>query len=447
MADREGIRRTISKKAALFEESVIRKMTQVCLAHNGVNLAQGFPDFPTPPELQEAAIKAIRDGYNQYARTWGAPAMVEALAEKVRWFQGMEIDPNTQVTICCGTTEAMIASLLATIDPGDEVIVTSPFYENYGADTILCGAIPRYVTLHPAAPSPCEGAEGDRGGSLTGGGVLRGAGFRFNPNELAAAFNSKTRGIIVNTPNNPTGKVYTREDLQLIADLCIKHDVLAFTDEIYEHILYDGRPHISLATLPGMAERTITISGLSKTYSMTGWRVAWAIASKEITAAIRKVHDFLTVGAPHPLQIAGAAALRLPRSFYEQLAREYAERRSVMWSALQDAGFVSPSCGTGFQPVNSPGAHYPEGAYYIIVNIDKFARPGEDDTAFALRLVKDAGVATVPGSSFYNPASLGHRQVRFAFCKKIETLQEAKRRLTAWTERRRSEPRPSGSAE
>jgi aspartate/methionine/tyrosine aminotransferase len=395
MADREGIRRYISKKAALFEESVIRKMTQVCLAHNGVNLAQGFPDFPTPPELQEAAIKAIRDGFNQYARTWGAPQMVEALAEKVRWFQGMTIDPNTQVTICCGTTEAMIASLLATIDPGDEVIVTSPFYENYGADTILCGAVPRYVTLHPTLER----------------------GFRFDQNELAAAFNSKTRGIIVNTPNNPTGKVYTREDLQFIADLCIKYDVLAFTDEIYEHILYDGRPHVSLATLPGMAERTITISGLSKTYSMTGWRVAWAIASKEITAAIRKVHDFLTVGAPHPLQVAGAAALRMPRSFYEQLGREYAERRSVMWSALKEVGFE------GF---------YPEGAYYIMVNIDKFARPGEDDTAFALRLVKDAGVATVPGSSFYNPASLGHRQVRFAFCKKIETLEDAVQRLAKW---------------
>lgn len=389
------VRRFISKKAALFEESVIRKMTQVCLAHNGVNLAQGFPDFPTPPELQEAAIQAIRDGFNQYARTWGAPAMVEALAEKVRWFLGMTIDPNTQVTICCGTTEAMISSLLATIDPGDEVIVTSPFYENYGADTILCGAVPRYVTLHPTPER----------------------GFRFDKNELAAAFNSKTRGIIVNTPNNPTGKVYTREDLQFIADLCIKHDVLAFTDEIYEHILYDGRPHVSLATLPGMAERTVTISGLSKTYSVTGWRVAWAIASKEITAAIRKVHDFLTVGSPHPMQIAGAAGLRMPKSFYEQLGREYAERRDVMWSALKEVGF------DGF---------YPEGAYYIIVNIDKFARSGEDDTAFAMRLVKDAGVATVPGSSFYNPASLGHRQVRFAFCKKIETLQDARRRLIIW---------------
>jgi aminotransferase len=390
--------RRVSRKAALFEESVIRRMTQVCLQHNGVNLAQGFPDFPTPPELQEAAIRAIRDGFNQYARTWGAPAMVEALAEKVRWFNGMEIDPATQVTVCCGSTEAMIAALLATINPGDEVVVTSPFYENYGADTILCGAVPRYVTLHPTED----------------------LGFAFDPDELAAAFNHRTRGIIVNTPHNPSGKVYGREDLQLIADLCQKYDALAFTDEIYEHILYDGREHISLATLPGMAGRTVTISGLSKTYSVTGWRVAWAIASPEITAAVRKVHDFLTVGAPHPMQVAGAAALRMPRSFYGYLAQEYAHRRQMIWSALQEAGFE------GF---------YPEGAYYIMARIDRFARKGEDDTAFALRLVREAGVATVPGSSFYNPPSLGHGLIRFCFCKKDETLQEAGRRLRDWVHR------------
>ena len=398
METTKEVRQRISEKAARFEESVIRKMTQVCLQHGGVNLAQGFPDFPTPPELQEACIQAIRDGHNQYARTWGAPAMVEALAEKVRWFQGMEIDPNRQVTICCGTTEAMIASLMATINPGDEVVVTSPFYENYGADTILCGATPRYVTLHPTK---------DRG-------------FQFDPDELAAAFNNRTRGIIVNTPNNPTGKVYTREDLRLIADLCIKHDVLAFTDEIYEHILYDAREHVSLATLPGMAERTITISGLSKTYSVTGWRVAWAIASPEITAAIRKVHDFLTVGAPHPMQIAGGAALRLPKSFYAELAADYARRRDLMWAGLKSAGLAG---------------HFPEGAYYIMCDVSPFLRPGEDDTAFALRLVKEAGVATVPGSSFYNPASLGHKQIRFCFCKKDETLRDAALRLSEWASR------------
>ena len=392
------VHKYVSEKAALFEESVIRKMTQVCLAHGGVNLAQGFPDFPTPPELQEACCKAIRDGFNQYARTWGAPAMVEALAEKVMGFNGLSIDPNTQVTICCGTTEAMISALLATVNPGDEVIVTSPFYENYGADAILCGAKPRYVTLHPS-----------------------GDGFVFDPDELRAAFNHKTRGIIVNTPHNPSGKVYSIEDMRLIAELCEKHDALIFTDEIYEHILYDGRKHISIATLPGMAERTITISGLSKTYSVTGWRVAWAIASPVITAAIRKVHDFLTVGAPHPMQIAGAAALRMPGTFYDQLGRDYAHRRDLMWSALKGAGFQ------GF---------YPEGAYYIMVDIAAFARPGEDDTAFAMRLVKEAGVATVPGSSFYNPPSLGHGQIRFCFCKKDETLLEAGRRLAEWAKKR-----------
>lgn len=386
----------VSSKAALFEESVIRKMTQVCLQHGGVNLAQGFPDFPTPPEIQEACIKAIRDGHNQYARTWGAPSMVEALAEKMLWFQGMRIDPGSEVTICCGTTEAMIASLLATIDPGDEVIVTSPFYENYGADTILCGAVPRYVTLHPTP-----------------------GGFEFDRDELAAAFTSRTRGIIVNTPNNPTGKVYSRDELQFIADLCIRHDVLVFTDEIYEHILYDGRTHIAIATLPGMAERTITIGGLSKTYSVTGWRVAWAIAAPPITAAIRKVHDFLTVGAPHPMQVAGAAALRLPKSLYSDLARDYSRRRDMMWTGLKAASFTG---------------HYPEGAYYIMCDVTPFLRAGEDDTAFALRLVKEAGVATVPGSSFYSPPLLGNRQIRFCFCKKDETLADAAIRLRQWTE-------------
>lgn len=371
-------------------------MTQVCLQHNGVNLAQGFPDFPTPPELQEAAIAAIRGGFNQYARTWGTPNLVTAIGEKYAWFQDMQFDPNRQVTVCCGTTEAMIASLLATVNPGDEVVVTSPFYENYGADVILCGAIPRYVTLRH---TPDEG-------------------FQFDLDELAAAFNDKTRAIIVNTPHNPCGKVYTRDDLQLIADLCQRYDALAITDEIYEHILYDGREHVSMATLPGMAERTITISGMSKTYSVTGWRVAWAIASPEITGAIRKVHDFLTVGAPHPLQEAGAVALRLPREFYAQLAIDYAARRDIIWNALQEVGLE------GF---------YPEGAYYIMCDIRPFARPGEDDTAVAMRLVKDAGVATVPGSSFYNPASLGHHYIRFAFCKKHETLHDAARRLKEWS--------------
>lgn len=396
MANPANILRHVSEKAARFEESVIRRMTQVCLAHNGVNLAQGFPDFPTPPEIKEAAIAAIRDDFNQYARTWGTPNLVAAIGEKVRRFQGMEIDPDRQVTVTCGTTEAMIAALLATINPGDEVVVLMPFYENYGADAILCGAAPRYVRLH----------------------ATKNGGYQFDPDELASAFTERTRAIILNTPHNPCGKVFTREDLSLIADLCHRYDALAITDEIYEHIVYDGREHVSIATLPGMDERTVTISGLSKTYSATGWRVAWAVAPPEITGAIRKVHDFLTVGAPHPLQEAAAAALRLPQSFYQQLAVEYARRREIIWTALEEAGFRGV---------------YPEGAYYIMVRIERFARDGEDDSAFALRLVKDAGVATVPGSSFYDPPSLGHRQIRFAFCKKYETLHEAGRRLLEWS--------------
>lgn len=390
----------ISDKARRFEESVIRKMTQVCLQHQGINLAQGFPDFGTPPEIADAAIRAIRDGHNQYARTWGTPNLVVALAEKLREFNRIEIDPNTQVTVTCGTTEAMIAALLATVNPGDEVIVFSPFYENYGADAILCGARPRYVHLRPTP----EG------------------GFELDPDELADAFNERTRAIIVNTPHNPAGKVFTRDDMTLIAELCRRYDALAITDEIYEHILYDGREHVSIATLPGMASRTITISGLSKTYSVTGWRVAWAVASPEITGAIRKVHDFLTVGAPHPFQEAGAAALRMPAAYYEQLARDYARRRELLHTALQETGFPCTQ---------------PEGSYYILADISPFAREDEDDTEFALRLVKEAGVATVPGSSFYDPPTLGHHQIRFAFCKKDETIQAAGRRLLEWSSKHR----------
>jgi len=389
----------VSEKAKRFEESVIRAMTQVCLRHNGINLAQGFPDFPTPPELVEAACKALRDGYNQYARTWGTPNFVAALAEKMRWFNRLEIDPDRQVTVTCGSTEAMIAALLATVNPGDEVIVFSPFYENYGADAILCGATPVYIHLHPS----------DNG-------------FELDPDELADAFGEKTRAIIINTPHNPAGKVFTRDELALVAELCRRHNALALTDEIYEHILYDGREHVSIATLPGMADRTVTISGLSKTYSVTGWRVAWAVASPTITGAIRKVHDFLTVGAPHPFQEAGAAALRMPAAYYAELAADYFRRRELLMTLLAEAGFARIR---------------PEGSYYVLADIGPFVRKDEDDTAFAMRLVQEAGVATVPGSSFYDPPSLGARQIRFAFCKKEETLQAAGRRLLEWSGRRR----------
>ncbi|MDP3016947.1 MAG: aminotransferase class I/II-fold pyridoxal phosphate-dependent enzyme, partial [Deltaproteobacteria bacterium] len=273
-----------SEKALQFTESVIREMTRICLKHQGVNLAQGFPDFPAPLEVKEAAIEAIRADFNQYAITWGTINLRQAIAEKFAWYNGVTIDPEREITVCCGSTEAMISSLMAIVNPGEEVIVFEPFYENYGPDTILCDAKPRFITLH----------EPD---------------WHFDEKELSQAFNNKTKAIIINTPNNPTGKVFSREELQFIANLCLKWDVLAVTDEIYEHILYDGAKHISIASLPGMRDQTITINSISKTYSLTGWRVGWAIASPSLTAAIRKVHDFLTVGAPHPLQEASAAAL------------------------------------------------------------------------------------------------------------------------------------------
>lgn len=280
-----------SSKADQFTESVIREMTRVALKHNAVNLAQGFPDFPCPPELKSAACQAIQEDINQYAITWGDRPFRQAIAEKVRWYLGLDIDPEKQITVTCGSTEAMAATMLATVDPGEEVIVFEPYYENYGPDAVLASASPRYVTLHPPD-------------------------WTFDETELRQAFNEKTKAIIINTPHNPTGKVFTHDELTFIAELCQKWDVLAFTDEIYEHILYDGAKHVAMATLPGMAERTVTINGLSKTYSVTGWRVGYILASPELTGAIRKVHDFLTVGSPAPLQRAGVAAMQLPISYY-----------------------------------------------------------------------------------------------------------------------------------
>ena len=285
-----------SKKAGLFRESVIREMTRLVNAQPvpGVNLAQGFPDFPAPDELKEAAIAAIRADVNQYAITWGHKDARAAIAQKFERTGGFSIDPEREVTVCCGATETMISAFLACVDPGDEVVIFEPFYENYGPDAILSGAVPRFVRL--SAPD-----------------------FEIPWDELERAFTTRTKAIVINTPNNPTGKVFTRAELTRIAELCVKHDVLAITDEIYEHIVYDGAEHVILATLPGMSERTITVNALSKTYSVTGWRVGYAIASPEITNAIRKVHDFLTVGAPAPLQKAVVAAMSLPESYYTKL--------------------------------------------------------------------------------------------------------------------------------
>ena len=382
----------ISQKAAQFTESVIRDMTRQALEHNAVNLAQGFPDFAAPEALKTAAQQAVADDVNQYAITWGAKNFRQALAQKFARWQGFEIDPEREITVCCGSTEAMIATQLALVDPGEEIIVFEPFYENYGPDAILSGAMPRYVTLHP--PATPDGA------------------WSFDPAELRAAFNPKTRAIIVNTPHNPTGKVFTRAELELVRDLCVEHDVLVFTDEIYEHILYDGVQHISPATIEGLRERTVTINSLSKSYSVTGWRVGWAIAPPELTAAIRKVHDFLTVGAAAPLQAAGAVAMQLPASYYAELAAHYGAKRDLLLAALRKAGFT---------------AYRPQGAYYIMTSLAGLG--AANDRAFAGHLVKNVGVATVPGSSFYSEAGRGATQIRFAFCKKKETLEQAIEKL------------------
>ena len=377
----------VSRRAASFTESVIREMTRHAAVHDAVNLAQGFPDFPCPPELKEAAKAAIDADINQYAITWGARDFREAIAAKTaRSYPDWQVDPETDLTVTCGATEGMIAAMLALVDPGEEVIVFEPFYENYGPDAILSGAIPRYVTLH----------EPD---------------WRIDADELRAAFGPRTRAIILNSPHNPTGKVFTRDELELIAGLAQEHDALVLTDDIYEHIVYTGE-HVPMATLPGMAERTVAVNSLSKTYSVTGWRVGWVIAAAPLTSAIRKVHDFLTVGAAAPLQAAGAVALTLPDTYYASLADDYRRRRDLLIPSLEAAGL---------RPF------VPDGAYYVMVEIGAVTK--EDDVTFARRLTADPGVASVPGSSFYSRPELGRTKVRFAFPKRDETLAEAARRL------------------
>jgi aminotransferase len=369
-----------------FTESVIREMTRVAQQHGAINLAQGFPDFPMPAPMKEAACAAIRGDVNQYAITWGAAPLRLGIAEKYRRWYDLEVDPDREVTVTCGATEAMAAVFLALLDPGDEVVVLEPYYENYGPDAILAGATPVFVPLE--APD-----------------------WRLDPERLRAAFGPKTRAIIVNTPHNPTGRVLTRDEITLIAELCREHDVWAITDEIYEHIRYAGNHH-PIATWPGMRERTITISGLSKTFSCTGWRLGYAVAPPEITGAIRKVHDFLTVGAPAPLQAAAAAGLAFDADYYNHLALDYRARRDFLCRALAEAGFRFS---------------LPEGAYYVLADFSELS--GDDDVTFAHWLAREAGVATVPGSSFYSDPALGRHLVRFAFCKKAETLEAAAERL------------------
>jgi len=376
-----------ANRTASFTESVIREMTRIASLHNAVNLAQGFPDFPMPDLLKEAACTAIHGDINQYAVTWGTPVLRQAIAEKYRRWYNMEVDPDRNVTVTCGATEAMASVFMALMNPGDEVIVIEPFYENYGPDAILAGATPVFVPM-------------DR------------PNWTLDPEKLRKAFTSRTKAIIVNTPHNPTGRVFTRDEMTLIADLCVEHDVWAITDAPYEHMVYAGHHH-EIATWPGMRERTITISSLSKTYSATGWRIGWIIAPPEQTGPIRKIHDFLTVGAPAPLQTAAAVGFAFDAEYYNHFTNEYKSRREFMTRVLRDQGFEFAT---------------PEGAYYIFADFSKIS--DLDDVTFAKWLAAEVGVATVPGSSFYSKKEDGRTFTRFAFCKKQETLNDAAERLS-----------------
>jgi aminotransferase len=389
----------LASRVQHFSESVIRETTRLAQRHGAVNLGQGMPECDPPEEVKEAACRAIRDGFNQYAVTWGTAELRRAIAAKMRAFNRLDwADADEHVTVCCGATECMMATMLALIDPGDEVVIFQPFYENYGPDAKLTGATPVWVNLHPPD-------------------------WHIDPDELRRAFSKRTRAVIINTPNNPTGKVFTRAELDLIAGLCREYDAVALSDEIYEYINFTDRPHVSIASLPGMADRTVTISGLSKTFSMTGWRLGYCVAPAAITAGIRKAHDFLTVGAPHPLQLAGATAMALPQGYFDGLRDHYRHRRDLFLPYLWEAGFdVIP----------------PDGAYYVMADIAGLS--DLDDTAFVRRMIETVGVAGVPGSSFHSPRELGRTKVRFMFAKRDETLHEAGRRLLGLSRR------PDGAA-
>jgi aspartate/methionine/tyrosine aminotransferase len=387
------LRKLASNKADQFQESVIREMSRLAARYKATNLAQGLPDFPCPEELKYAAKDALFDDVNQYAITWGDKPLRDALAEKTAKSFGYKVDPETQITVTCGATEAMVATMLALVDVDDEVIVFEPFYENYGPDAIICGGKPRYVSMHPPDWS-------------------------FDMKELEKAFNDKTRAIILNTPHNPTGKVFNREELTEIARLCQKWGVLALTDEIYEHILYDGVEHIPMASLPGMENLTVTLNSLSKTYSVTGWRVGWAIAPADLTLPIRKVHDFLTVGSPAPLQRAGVTAIQMGQQYYDLLAAEYALKRAYMLETLDMVGIKY------FKP---------QGAYYAFCDISEFGYGS--DMAFTEHLVKEIGVAVVPGASFFGPSELAKNYVRFCFSRRPETLTAAREKLLKLTKK------------
>ncbi len=379
--------RFTSQRTSRFTESVIREMTRLAMEGGAVNLAQGFPDFSAPEDIKRAAQEAIAADFNQYAITWGAKPFRNAIAAKYRKWYGLDYDPEREITVCCGSTEGMIASMLAVTNPGDEVIVFEPYYENYGPDTLLCDAERKLVSLRPPD-------------------------WTFDPDELRRAFSPRTKAIILNSPNNPTGRVFTRAELQVIADLCQEFDALAITDEIYEHILYESASHIPIATLPGMRERSVLVNSMSKTYSVTGWRVGWVLAAPDLTDSIRKVHDFLTVGAAAPLQQARVLALNMPDAYYEKLASDYQGRRDTLLRLLETAGFR---------------CYRPDGAYYIMTDIRDFGF--SDDYAFVRHMIERVGVAAVPGSSFFANCNDGATLIRFCFCKKYETLEEAGVRL------------------
>ncbi len=372
-----------------MSESVIREMTRLAERHGALNLSQGLPDFDTPAEIEAAAIKAIRRGHNQYSFTWGSPNLRRCISEKAMSFNGIESDPDRNVTVTCGSTEAMTAAVLALSEGGDEVAFFEPAYENYVPSAILAGATPVPVQL--------------------------GDGFHLDEEALRSAVGPRTKILIVNTPHNPSGAVFGRAELKAVADVCEEHNIIAITDEIYEHIIYDGRSHLSLATIGDMARRTVTISGMSKTYAATGWRVGYAIAEASLTEAIRKVHDYMTVCAPAPFQEAAAFAMKLPDSYYEGLASTYQDKRDFMVKRLRDMGFEFS---------------VPEGSYYILADFSALSK--QNDTTFATSMIADGGVASVPGSSFYLDGRKGRKRVRFSYCKKDSTLKSAVARLERW---------------
>lgn len=373
-----------------FPESIIREMTRIALDVGAINLSQGYPDFAAPQAIKDAAARAIQDDWNQYSVTWGLKPLRDAIAAHYRRRYEMDVNPDTDVVVCCGATECMIAAMLGVVNPGDEVVFFEPYYESYVPNCFITQSTPRFVSLRPTA----------------------GGAWEFDPAELRRAFNAKTKVIILNSPHNPTGKVFTRDELQLIADLCIEHDVIAVTDEIYEFITYDGAQHTPIATLPGMAERTITISGMSKTFSVTGWRLGYAVAPADLMVGVRKAHDFMSVCAATPLQVSGITMLTLGDDYYRQLREDYAQRRTFALEMLREVGF---------KPVT------PQGAYYIMADFSAIS--DEDDITFGLRMAKEIGVACVPGSPFFSQPELSRRIVRFAFCKKRETLEQARERL------------------